>query len=207
MTATQDRPRKSALVISLAVLATLALFSTTSAAGDDADITVVFTADGLGFTATSTKDLSNIIVELCDGSIHKHDGLNGTSFVHTEASAIAGVWVKSGNNGIGGDAPPGAGERFDNPVSCEPPVTTTTTTTTEPPVTTTEPPVTTTEPPVTTTEPPANTTAPPVTTTEPPSPSETPAPEIPVFPSWTALGLGLVGALGGAFAILRRRLP
>ena len=277
MERTPFNARKLAVTLSLSMLAGLSLVSPTSAAPDDAVITVTFTADDMGFTATSTKDLSNIIVELCGGTVHKHDGLTGPSYTHTEATAIVGVWVKSGNNGIGGSAPPGAGERFDNAgVDCTPeepeepeePGSNTTSTTSAPAqhtichatgsesnpyvVVTASvagvfnghlgaghqdgediiPPFThegqvysqnwdeahqaifdngcelvttssssTSEEPETPSE---TTTGPPPTSTQPPS---TPPAEIPVFPSWSSLALGVLGALGGAFAILRRKLP
>jgi len=130
-----------------------------------AGITVVFTPDDMGFEATSTKDLSNIIVEYCDLENHKHEFSGSiTVYNHTETQVILGVWVKSGNNGIPGGIPSGAGERFDNAgVDCD--------------IQTTTP-----------------STTPPTTTTE-----------IPFFPSTLALGLGAIGALGGALLVFRRR--
>ncbi len=111
-----------------------------SAAATPADgITVDFTADDMGFTVTSNKDISNVIVEFCTGIPHKDDGLSGLTFVHTETQLIVGVWVKSGSNGIDGDAPSGAGQRFDNAgVDCNP--TPTPTPTPTPPATPTPPP-------------------------------------------------------------------
>lgn len=175
---TTSNPRRAPVAIAGALAALLLFAAFVAAAGDDAAITVVFTDDGMGFTANSTKDLSNIIVELCDGSLHKHDGLTGHTFVHNETQAIAGVWVKSGNNGIPGNDPPGAGQRFDNPFAPCTPTTSSSTTTT-------------------TTDEETSTTA---------STTQTPSEEVPFFTSAPALVLGLGGALGGTLLMLRRRL-
>ncbi len=198
-----------------------------ASSGSSAVITVTFTGDDMGFTATSTKDLSNIIVELCDGSIHKHDGLTGPTYVHTETGLIAGVWVKSGNNGIGGSAPPGAGERFDNlGVDCDVPTPTCGENTTCPPPTctqdcetgTTTSSSTTSSSPSTsgtsstesTTSTESSTSTESTTSTESSSTTQntttTPTTEVPFFPSSTALVLGVAGALGGVALMLRRRL-
>ena len=82
--------------------------------GGDAVITVDFADDDMGFNVTSSKDISNIWVVLCDDSQHKHDDLDGLFFNHTEDQEIVGVYVKSGDNGIEGNDPPGAGEYFAN---------------------------------------------------------------------------------------------
>lgn len=103
---------KGWIVIALAALALLVPNAT--AQGDDAEITVDFSEDGLTINVTSTKDISNIIIEDCLGVTHKHDDLDGLFFNHTETFVIAGVWVKSGDNSDP-NGPPGAGERFDNP--------------------------------------------------------------------------------------------
>jgi hypothetical protein len=108
-----------ATTTTLFLLGALTLFTATAAPAED--VNVVFDADDMGFTATSDKDISNVIVELCDQTLHKHDGLTGHTYTHDEAQGIVGVWVKSGNNGIPGNNPPGAGERFDNAgVDCTP---------------------------------------------------------------------------------------
>ncbi len=54
-------------------------------------------------TATSTKDLSNVVLKFADGSQQKFDGLSGytRTFAGTGANAgkaIVGVWIKSGSN-------------------------------------------------------------------------------------------------------------
>ncbi len=79
-----------------------------------ATVSVEFSADGLGFEATSNKDIGNVIVVYCDLSHHKHDDLTGKVFNHTEAQTIVGVYVKSGDNN-NPNGPPGAGEWFPNP--------------------------------------------------------------------------------------------
>lgn len=104
--------QKAWIVIALAALALLV--PNANAQGEDADITVVFSDDGMTINVTSTKDISNVIIEDCLGVTHKHDNLDGLFFNHTETFVIAGVWVKSGDNSDP-NGPPGAGERFDNP--------------------------------------------------------------------------------------------
>ena len=115
----QPKERRAAKVLYPTVgfaLLTAFMVATASAVPNEnsiAEITVVFTADDMGFNVTSDKDLSNIIVLLCDETDHKHDGLTGYYFNHTESQQILGIWVKSGSyqdpNG-----PPGAGEWFEN---------------------------------------------------------------------------------------------
>lgn len=72
----------------------------------------------MGFNVTSSKALSNIIIEYCSGDTQKiefEDEVETYSF--TGNQSILGVWVKSGS--FKDDAgPPGAGERFDNHVDC-----------------------------------------------------------------------------------------
>jgi hypothetical protein len=80
--------------------------------GDVSEITVVFDCDEI--TVYSCKDLSNVVLELPDGSHHKSEGLNGNANTFSTGGApIAGVWVKSGANHSGDG--PGYGERFDAP--------------------------------------------------------------------------------------------
>ncbi len=67
---------------------------------------------------TSTKDLSNVVLEFADGSHQKFEGLSSYSgtFQGTGEHAgkeVVGVWVKSGCN-TSSDGP-GYGERIDNP--------------------------------------------------------------------------------------------
>lgn len=100
--------------------------------GDDAVITVVWDLDGMGFNVTSTKDISNIIVQPCPpGDPYKIEDIfeeeNLTQFDHrNESFDILAIWVKSGNNhDPENPAPPpfnnrGAGEKFENPFAdCE----------------------------------------------------------------------------------------
>ena len=80
--------------------------------GDVSEITVVFDCDEI--TVYTCKDLSNVVIELEDGSHHKTEGLNGNANTFSTGGApIAGVWVKSGSNHSGDG--PGYGERFDAP--------------------------------------------------------------------------------------------
>lgn len=84
------------------------------------EVTVDWHEDETGFTASSEEEISNVWVELCAGSQHKHDELGTRTYTHREAETVAGVWVKSGANGQPDNRPPGAGERFDNPsAECE----------------------------------------------------------------------------------------
>lgn len=162
-----------------------------SAQSPPAVITVDFADDDMGFNVTSSKDISNVIVVLCDGSQHKHDGLDGHYFNHTEDQEVTGVYVKSGNNGIAGNDPPGAGQFFPNEgVDCS--ETTTSTSSTDTSTSSTE----------TTTSSTDTTTTATNTTTVPDIPEE----EVPFFGAPLTIGLGLVGAAGGALLMLRRRL-
>jgi hypothetical protein len=77
-------------------------------------ITVKFTKTTA--TATSSKDLSNVVLKFCDGKVQKFDGLSGRkgTFFGTgsfSGQAIAGVWVKSGCNASGDG--PGYGKWFE----------------------------------------------------------------------------------------------
>ena len=175
---------RTALALGLGGLVLFLAAIPASAAGDDAVITVVFTADDMGFNATSSKDLSNVIVELCNGTLVKYDGLTGHSFVDTEAQKIASVYVKSGNNGIEGNQPPGAGQRFFNAgVECSETSSSTSDTSTSSTDTSTSDTGTSTSDTETTTH-----------------------NEIPFFPTGAALGLGVAGALGAGLLLVRRKL-
>ncbi|RMG00177.1 MAG: VWA domain-containing protein [Planctomycetota bacterium] len=66
---------------------------------------------------TSTKDLSNVVIEYTDGSRQKFDGLSGTTGTFRGTGAysnkkIKRCWVKSGANSSGEG--PGYGERFED---------------------------------------------------------------------------------------------
>lgn len=74
------------------------------------------TFKGTSITATSTKDLSNVVLKFTNGSTQKFDGLSGKSGTFTGTGSntgkrIATAWVKSGSNSSGDG--PGYGERFD----------------------------------------------------------------------------------------------
>lgn len=67
---------------------------------------------------TSSKDLSNVVLEFADGQHQKFEGLHGYTgtFQGTGVHAgkeVVGVWIKSGCNESGDG--PGYGERIDNP--------------------------------------------------------------------------------------------
>lgn len=194
--------------LALALFLALAANNVSSVAvqvSSEATITVVFTPDGMGFEATSSKDLSNVIVEYCDLQNHKHEFTSGQGLIfnHTDTQVILGVWVKSGDNGVPGGLPAGAGERFTN-VGADCFVVTTTAA--SPPVTTdaTVPTssATTTGNTVSTS---SGTPSVPTNGVSPTTPSPTNTTQIPVFPSAAALALACVGSLAGAFMLLRRR--
>ncbi len=103
----------------------------------DADVEVEWHEDGMGFNVTSSKDISNVIVELCprgdERIAHKHEDRfeeeDIKEWTHRENETIVAIWVKSGNNHDPNDpkppAPfdnPGAGEYFENTeADCETP--------------------------------------------------------------------------------------
>lgn len=60
---------------------------------------------------TSTKDLSNVVLQFSNGSTFKFDGLSGRTGTFSKNKAISKIWVKSGAN-TSGDGP-GYGEGFD----------------------------------------------------------------------------------------------
>ena len=64
---------------------------------------------------TSTKDLSNVVVEYSDGTVYKYDNLNdGTDGTFGNGKDIVRCWIKSGRNDSGDG--PGYGELFDNTI-------------------------------------------------------------------------------------------
>jgi len=75
------------------------------------DVAVVFACDEV--TVLTCKDLSNVVLELDDGSHHKVEGLHGhdNTFTAPPGHFVVGVWVKAGANASGDG--PGYGERFD----------------------------------------------------------------------------------------------
>lgn len=85
--------------------------------GNAGPIRVIFGCDQI--TVITCKDLSNVVIELDDGSRQRTQGLKGhqNGFVAPPGRTIVGVWVKAGEN-LSGDGP-GFGQRFDAPVgSC-----------------------------------------------------------------------------------------
>jgi len=82
----------------------------------DADPHITVRFDPHSLYITSTKDLSNVVLDLSNGVEHKFDGLvglDGTFEVpadYPEGTTIDGVWVKSANNASGDG--PGYGEYF-----------------------------------------------------------------------------------------------
>lgn len=81
--------------------------------GNTGPVAVVFACDRI--TVVTCKDLSNVVIERADGSRQRLQGLKGhrNVFVSAGGQAIAGVWVKAGENRSGDG--PGYGERFDAP--------------------------------------------------------------------------------------------
>jgi hypothetical protein len=74
---------------------------------------VLFACDRI--TVVTCKDLSNVVLELADGSRQRLEGLKGHQnvFVAANGQTIVGVWVKAGDNASGDG--PGYGKRFDAP--------------------------------------------------------------------------------------------
>ncbi|MEQ8924823.1 MAG: hypothetical protein RLO81_03355, partial [Fulvivirga sp.] len=77
------------------------------------EVSATFNASSLSVTASSTKDLSNVVLKFCDESTQKFDDLSGKtkSFQGTGDNAnkeIIGIWIKSGCNSSGDG--PGYGE-------------------------------------------------------------------------------------------------
>lgn len=85
--------------------------------GAGAEVDAELDCDNTTVTVTSTKDLSNVVLRLSDGSDVKFEGLSGPSatFDAPPGTTIVAVFVKSGNNGSG--AGPGYGEQVDAPAA------------------------------------------------------------------------------------------
>lgn len=86
--------------------------------GGDAVVDADVACDGRSVVVTSTKDLSNVVLVLSDGTHVKHDGLSGDegTFSAPSGTTIVAVYVKSGANHSGDG--PGYGQRIDAE-SCE----------------------------------------------------------------------------------------
>ena len=91
-----------------------------AASGAIPHCTVQFGTDQYGYKSvlvTSTKDLSNVVIETSDGNRQKFEPLSGGSgtfkgtLSSTKNKRISRVWVKSGSNSSGDGA--GYGERFE----------------------------------------------------------------------------------------------
>ncbi len=85
-----------------------------SGASWPSNVTATFTST-TNVTATSTKDLSNVVLKFADGTEQKFDSLTGYSqtFAGTGANTgkeIVGIWIKSGDNASGDG--PGFGSYF-----------------------------------------------------------------------------------------------
>jgi hypothetical protein len=106
-----------AVVLQLVEAQTLSLDDLDCPRGrESGPITVAF--DCQEITVISCKDLSNVVVELADGSRQRFEGLSGHQAVFSATGArkggeIVGVWVKAGANHSGDG--PGYGQRFDAP--------------------------------------------------------------------------------------------
>jgi hypothetical protein len=72
-------------------------------------IEVVF--DCFEITTVSCKDLSNVVIELADGTRKRFEGLSGQRGVFRADDVITRVWVKAGSNHSGDG--PGYGELFE----------------------------------------------------------------------------------------------
>ena len=81
--------------------------------GGDAVVGADVACDGTSVDVTSTKDLSNVVLVLSDGTHVKHEGLSGheATFLAPSGTTIVAVYVKSGANHSGDG--PGYGEKVD----------------------------------------------------------------------------------------------
>lgn len=119
------------LLIALATLLGLSGLATAGHGGShggDAEIDVDWHLDNKGANVTSTKEISNIIVEFCpdpetgERSGKKYDNLDTKEFEVQENETIIAIWVKSGANHDPNDPRPPAefdrgqsvGEYFEN---------------------------------------------------------------------------------------------
>lgn len=97
------------------------------------EVDATFGEDHHSVTATSTMDLSNVVLKFSDDETQKFEGLSGTSITLSgtganEGKCIVGVWIKSGCNQSGDG--PGYGEWVPNTdydgecevTPCDPPV-------------------------------------------------------------------------------------
>lgn len=92
-----------------------------NASSQTAEINVVF--DGASVAVESTKDISNIVLEFCDGTTQRFEGLSGLTGTFSgtgenEGKILEGIWVKSGDNKSGDG--PGYGEYFASGADCSP---------------------------------------------------------------------------------------
>ena len=90
---------------SLAVLVALAvtvLNPASAAAGGDpnpkaeAQIALTFGADCTSFTAVSSKDISNVVIQFGDGTVVKDESMNTPQYAYAGSGAITSAAVKSG---------------------------------------------------------------------------------------------------------------
>ena len=86
--------------------------------GSSSSVYVTFDPGGTSLDVSSSKDLSNVVLEFSDGSHYKFDGLSGHEQTFQGIGPHAGktistVWVKSGT--YSSDDGPGYGYRFDSP--------------------------------------------------------------------------------------------
>ena len=82
---------------------------------EPATVGATFPCGNTSVVVTSTKDLSNVVLQLSDGTEVKHEGLNGSTrtFTAPDGTTIIAVFIKSGANHS--DAGPGYGEKVDAP--------------------------------------------------------------------------------------------
>lgn len=87
--------------------------------GCKASVSVRFNGCTNSVYVTSCKDLSNVVLEMCDGTRHKYDNLDGHSgtFNSPNGLNIVRVWVKSGCY-MSGDGP-GYGWRVEGPCNSD----------------------------------------------------------------------------------------
>ncbi len=83
------------------------------------EVSVEFNSDFTTVSVTSDKQLSNVVLQFCDGSVnYKFDNLSlYTQIFSYESKVISGVWVKSGCNQSNDG--PGYGVFFKSDTSCK----------------------------------------------------------------------------------------
>jgi hypothetical protein len=95
------------LITPAAITGAMAIAAITGSAAGASPIGNIDVDNGV---VTSSKGISNIVVQTCDGSVSKTE-FRGEIHTYELSDDVAVVWVKAGNNKSGDG--PGYGQRFD----------------------------------------------------------------------------------------------